>query len=130
MLGISDGAWGAIGAFLGLLGTVGGVLAAWVAAANRRAHAAEMAASKATHDAEVLDLTSKIERLREADESVQGNLRTAWAKIDDLRETAVRKADWKEYRDEVRSDINLLGERFEKAIAQLRDELRHKKEAA
>lgn len=104
-----------IGAVLGLVGTAGAGVAAYVGAANKRAHEAEMALAK-----------SQIEKLEGDLETQRRNLEAAWKKLDELRDTAVRRAEWKEYREEVRADMNRLGDRLEDAIKQLRDELRGK----
>ena len=104
-----------IGAVLGLLGTVGAGVVAYVASVNKRAHEAEMALSKA-----------QLTKMQEDLDVQRRNLEAAWKKLDELRDTAVRRAEWKEYREEVRADMNRLGDRLEDAIKQLRDELRGK----
>lgn len=47
---------------------------------------------------------------------LEKSLGIAWEKVDDLRENAVRKAELKEYRAELKNDIKELGDRLERLI--------------
>lgn len=105
MLGLTPDAWGAIGTAAGVLGTAAAAVSNRIQAADKRAHDLEMRA-----------ISEKIETQTK-------NLATAWAKIDDLRENAVRKVELKEYRAEVKQDMKDLGDRLESAINALRSDL-------
>lgn len=126
---------------LGALATLtsvaaGGVTAAfaWVGSKDKRAQDAEREIERRLQAEEISKVQSsfkqekdhfvsvidsiRLELRREQEErqTLEKNMGTAWTKIDDLRDTSVRKAELKEYRAEVKQDMKDLGDRLERAI--------------
>lgn len=116
MLGLSGDIWGAVGTLFGVGSAVVTGLYGRVSKADARAHELEIAAAKTEHAGEVAALRAEVKRVCEDGEGNAGNLRTAWAKIDELRENVVRKSELREYRAEVKQDMKDLGDRLERAI--------------
>lgn len=108
MLGLTADQTAATATVLSVLGAGATVVYGAIAKSEKQAHDAEM--------------TTVNQRLKTAEEG----LKAVWNKLDDLRENAVRKVDWKEYREEVRSDMRALGDRLEKLISELKEQLKEK----
>lgn len=91
-----------------VVGAVGTAIGLYFNAVNR-AHSLEIRTLKGDN----VRLEKKVDdNAKESSDS----LKAAWLKIDDLRDTAFRKADQKEYRAEVKADMQALGDRLEKVI--------------
>lgn len=108
MLGISAEAWGAIGTILGVVGTIASVVYGRLAAADKRAHVLEM------------------EQISKDLARMDASLKAAWAILDDLRFTSVRRADLDKQRDEFRADIKALGDRLVAEITSLRNDIHNR----
>jgi predicted lipase len=106
MMGLAAETWGSIGTVAGVFGMGVSFIYGRIAAGDKRAH-----------DLEIEQMTNNINR-------IENNQKTAWSKIDELRENAVHKSDLKEYRSEVKQDMKDLGDRLEAAIAALRKDIR------
>lgn len=96
-------------------------LAAAVAAGK-----AELAAAVAQQQA-AADLKQKdIERLAGTIDTQAASLTKAWTQVDDLRINAARRADLKEYRDEVKREIEQVRDQLLEAIKELKTDIHNR----
>lgn len=121
ILGISSDGWAMIGVVAGGISTMASGLMARANVATKKAHELELQSVRDANAGEIKSLTSSVDRL-------ETSHKAAWDKIDDLRENAVRKAELKEYRAELKHDIEELGTRLERLFKDALDNFRHGKE--
>ena len=138
MLGISTEIWGAVGTVVGGVGAIAVPIAGWALSVLRANHVAELKAVRdankaaleaqdAAHKSSHALLVADHERLAQDVVKLGEGLTKAWAKVDELRDSAVRKSDLKEYREEVKADMKALGDRLEAAIRSLSEDIHRDK---
>lgn len=127
MLNISADTWGAIGVLGGGLSAVVMGVIGKISHADKIARNAELKILKDDHAHELETIRSNIVRVHELQKTNAENLKSSWEKIDELRESVVRKAELKEYRAEVKQDMKDLGDRLERAIRDGLDSIKERR---
>lgn len=124
MDGSIDNLIGKVGGAGGLTGVIISFLLHRNVAQTKKEHDLELAALKTDYEGKIAKLESDLRR-------AEASGAAAWVKLDDLRDNVVRKAELKEYREEIRQDIRDLGERLEKKVGESIEALRRElKESA
>lgn len=120
MFNLSDSAWSAVGVVGAGVSAIGTGIFGRLASAARKAHDLEIKNIKDGFESKVVAATTEINRL-------DASLLKAWTKIDDLHDNAVRKAELKEYRAELKNDMKELGDRLEKMLKETIESVRREK---